>query len=72
MIGHVKLHLVLVLWTWGNIDPCCELSVILLHVSDVKLKESGAELVEVSDNGKGVEEDNFEGLSKYFYLLSSN
>lgn len=38
----------------------------LLHVSDVRLKESGAELVEVSDNGKGVEEANFEGLSKCF------
>lgn len=31
---------------------------------DVKLKDSGTELVEVSDNGKGVEEQNFEGLSK--------
>ncbi|KAF7663099.1 hypothetical protein LDENG_00219340 [Lucifuga dentata] len=30
---------------------------------DVKLKESGVELVEVSDNGKGVEEANFEGLT---------
>lgn len=30
---------------------------------DVRLKESGAELVEVSDNGKGVEEANFEGLT---------
>ncbi|KAF3704605.1 Mismatch repair endonuclease PMS2 [Channa argus] len=30
---------------------------------DVKLKESGAELVEVSDNGKGVDEANFEGLT---------
>ncbi|CAL8283710.1 unnamed protein product [Merluccius merluccius] len=30
---------------------------------DVRLKESGAELVEVSDNGKGVEESNFEGLT---------
>uniref|UniRef100_A0A8C1JEA9 PMS1 homolog 2, mismatch repair system component n=1 Tax=Cyprinus carpio TaxID=7962 RepID=A0A8C1JEA9_CYPCA len=30
---------------------------------DVKLKDSGIELVEVSDNGKGVEEQNFEGLT---------
>ncbi|KAM4624603.1 mismatch repair endonuclease PMS2 [Polymixia lowei] len=30
---------------------------------DVRLKESGADLVEVSDNGKGVEEANFEGLT---------
>ncbi|XP_047465112.1 mismatch repair endonuclease PMS2 [Mugil cephalus] len=30
---------------------------------DVKLKECGAEQLEVSDNGKGVEEANFEGLT---------
>ncbi|KAI7797189.1 putative mismatch repair endonuclease PMS2, partial [Triplophysa rosa] len=30
---------------------------------DVKLKDSGTELVEVSDNGKGVEEQYFEGLT---------
>ncbi|XP_008301962.1 mismatch repair endonuclease PMS2 isoform X2 [Stegastes partitus] len=30
---------------------------------DVKLKECGTEQVEVSDNGKGVEEANFEGLT---------
>uniref|UniRef100_A0A8C4Z2Y4 PMS1 homolog 2, mismatch repair system component n=1 Tax=Gadus morhua TaxID=8049 RepID=A0A8C4Z2Y4_GADMO len=30
---------------------------------DVRLKDNGAELVEVSDNGKGVEEANFEGLT---------
>lgn len=35
-----------------------------LHLPDVRLKDSGMELVEVSDNGKGVEEANFEGLSK--------
>uniref|UniRef100_A0A8B9M4L6 Mismatch repair endonuclease PMS2 n=1 Tax=Accipiter nisus TaxID=211598 RepID=A0A8B9M4L6_9AVES len=31
---------------------------------DIKLKDHGAELIEVSDNGDGVEEENFEGLSK--------
>lgn len=36
----------------------------LIVVLDIRLKECGAELVEVSDNGKGVEEANFEGLSK--------
>ncbi|CAN2390477.1 somatic hypermutation of immunoglobulin genes, partial [Pristimantis euphronides] len=30
---------------------------------DIKLKEYGAELIEVSDNGCGVEEHNFEGLT---------
>ncbi|XP_063790546.1 mismatch repair endonuclease PMS2 isoform X2 [Pseudophryne corroboree] len=30
---------------------------------DIKLKEFGAELIEVSDNGCGVEEHNFEGLT---------
>ncbi|KAL0983918.1 hypothetical protein UPYG_G00134750 [Umbra pygmaea] len=30
---------------------------------DVKLKDNGTELVEVSDNGKGVDEANFEGLT---------
>ncbi|NXD03027.1 PMS2 endonuclease, partial [Certhia familiaris] len=30
---------------------------------DIKLKDHGAELIEVSDNGGGVEEENFEGLT---------
>ncbi|KFV08218.1 Mismatch repair endonuclease PMS2, partial [Pterocles gutturalis] len=34
---------------------------------DIKLKDHGAELVEVSDNGDGVEEENFEGLTLKHY-----
>ncbi|NXK34937.1 PMS2 endonuclease, partial [Piprites chloris] len=34
---------------------------------DVKLKDHGAELIEVSDNGDGVEEENFEGLTLKHY-----
>ncbi|NXP80548.1 PMS2 endonuclease, partial [Ramphastos sulfuratus] len=34
---------------------------------DVKLKDYGAELIEVSDNGIGVEEENFEGLTLKHY-----
>lgn len=31
---------------------------------DLRLKDYGVDLIEVSDNGCGVEEENFEGLSK--------
>ncbi|XP_069066255.1 mismatch repair endonuclease PMS2 [Pleurodeles waltl] len=34
---------------------------------DIKLKEYGAELIEVSDNGCGLEEENFEGLTLKHY-----
>ncbi|XP_067912696.1 mismatch repair endonuclease PMS2 [Heterodontus francisci] len=34
---------------------------------DIKLKEFGADLIEVSDNGDGVEEKNFEGLTLKHY-----
>lgn len=33
-------------------------------IVEVKVKEYGLESIEVSDNGGGVEESNFEGLSK--------
>lgn len=36
---------------------------------EIKLKDQGLEQLEVIDNGSGVEELNFEGLSKCFQLL---
>lgn len=36
----------------------------ILNFLDLKLKDYGVDLIEVSDNGCGVEEENFEGLSK--------
>lgn len=35
----------------------------LLLFSEIKLKEYGAESIEVIDNGSGVKEDNFQALS---------
>jgi DNA mismatch repair protein PMS2 len=32
-------------------------------VVDIRLKEYGSDLVEVTDNGSGVHPDNFQGLS---------
>ena len=36
----------------------------ILNFLELRLKDYGVELIEVSDNGCGVEEENFEGLSK--------
>ena len=33
--------------------------------ADIRLKEYGSEILEVTDNGSGVEESNFQGLSKF-------
>ena len=35
---------------------------------DIKLKDYGSEMIEVNDNGSGVQEKDFEGLSKYINL----
>lgn len=35
-------------------------------ISEIKLREYGSEVIEVNDNGFGVEEKNFEGLSMPF------
>ena len=39
--------------------------------ADIKLREHGSEAIEVSDNGVGVEEENFQGLSKLPYFKFS-
>lgn len=37
-------------------------------IIEVKLREQGIESVEVCDNGEGVVESNFEGLSKHKFM----
>lgn len=36
---------------------------------EVKLRDQGIEMIEVSDNGEGVTESNFEGLSEFSLVL---
>ena len=45
-----------------NINLCL---LKLFAISEIRLKEYGRELVEVIDNGSGVEESNIEGLSEF-------
>lgn len=43
------------------------------NVIEIRLKEYGSELIEISDNGTGVHPDNFEGLSRFIaYILFGN
>lgn len=35
---------------------------------EIRLRDHGISMVEVIDNGKGVEENDFEGLSMYYLL----
>ena len=46
--------------------------ILSFHVffSEIKLREHGSEIIEVSDNGIGVEEENFQGLSELVFTLS--
>lgn len=39
---------------------------------DIKLKGSGADLIEVADNGQGVKEVDFEGLGTFFIISASS
>lgn len=38
-------------------------------IIEVKLRDQGLELIEVSDNGEGVAENNFDGLSEYLQMF---
>lgn len=67
---HVVIIMLLLLLHNVNSNNCVqELVENALDASatiiEVKLREQGIDLIEVSDNGEGVTENNFEGLSKY-------
>jgi hypothetical protein len=50
----------------------CSLLRICVFLSDsaeIRLKNYGADAVEVIDNGSGVEECNFEALSEFLFCL---
>lgn len=61
----------LMLWTQNSAYGFCQLTPPppFFLILDIKLKDYGAELIEVSDNGCGVEEENFEGLSKLNFFF---
>lgn len=41
----------------------------MCYYLEIRLKEYGSELIEVVDNGSGVEETNFQALSKLYRVL---
>jgi len=43
---------------------------IVLLISDVRLKNYGSEMIEVIDNGCGVDEPNFQALSMDITVIS--
>ena len=44
---------------------------LLSAYPDVKLSDHGSRRIEVLDNGKGVQEDNFQGLSELLMVYQS-
>lgn len=53
-----------ILSTWKLLVWINYWKVNMLTFLDLRLKDYGVDLIEVSDNGCGVEEENFEGLGK--------